>query len=333
MSKGGGRQTVTQQTQLPEWVESAAKGYLSQAQETAGQLAAPYQGQVVAPMTEQQQQSLSRIGQLSNFALTPEVIQGQMNPYIQNVEQAALQQGQRALAQNLNQIADASIRAGSAFGSRQGVLEGAAAAEQAQNQANLSAQLRAQGYQQAVANALAGQQASMQAAQQGFMGGTEAQRQQQALLAAQEAQYNAMRQFPLERLNILGTALGQTPYGQSSVQTQPLTSNPFLGALGGAIGFGQAGIGGSMGPLLGGGLGLLAGLSDPSMKTDIEKLGKDKETGLNMYAYRYKGDPKTYPKVVGPMADEIAKKYPEKVKKVAGKLAVDGNFLMGKVKV
>ena len=46
-------------------------------------------------------------------------------------------------------------------------------------------------------------------------------------------------------------------------------------------------------------------LSDRDDKTDIKKLGKDPNTGVDMYAYRYKGDPKSYPKVVGPMADDL----------------------------
>ena len=45
--------------------------------------------------------------------------------------------------------------------------------------------------------------------------------------------------------------------------------------------------------------------SDRRDKTDIRKLGgKDPRTGLPVYAYRYKGDPKTYPKVVGHMAQD-----------------------------
>lgn len=333
MSKGGGSQTTTTQTKFPDWVNNAAKDYLAQAKNTSANLATPYQGQTVAPMNANQQQALNRINELSGFSLTPEVIQGQMNPYIQNVEQAALAQGQKSLDLNLNRIADAGIRAGSAFGSRQGVLEGAAVAENAQNQANLSAQLRQQGYQNAVANALAGQQAALGSAQAGYTAGALGQQQSQAELAAEEARYNAMRAYPLEKLDIIGSALGQTPYGGSSMVKQPLTSNPIMGGIGGALAFANAGIGGAMAPWLGGGLGLLAGLSDRSMKTDIKKIGKDKETGLTMYSYRYKGDPKTYPKMVGPMADEIQKKYPEQVKNVAGKLAVNSNFLMGKVKV
>lgn len=327
MGKSSGSQKTTTTQQLPSWVENTAKTYLSDAQAAAGGLAQPYQGDVVAGMTPLQEQSLSRIGQLSNFSLTPDAINAQMNPYIQNVEQAALAQGQRALSQNLNQIADAGIRAGSAFGSRQGVMEGAAAAENAMNQANLSAQLRQQGYQQAVQNALAGNQASMQAAQMGLTAGGAQQQQAQSELAAQEAQYNAMRRYPLEQLDIVGQALGMTPYGTTSIQSTPLTSNPLMGIAGGAMGFAGAGLN----PFLGGALGGLGALSDPSMKTDIKKIGKDKETGLNMYSYRYKGDPKTYPKMVGPMADEIQKKYPDQVKRIAGKLAVNPSFLAGKV--
>lgn len=332
MSKGAGKQTTTTQTKLPEWVESAAKDYLASAQEASKNLAAPYQGPAVAEMNPQQRAALDQMQQLSQFRLTPDTITGMMNPYIQNVEQAALAQGERALAQNLSQASDAAIRARSGFGSRQGIIEGSAIAENAQNQANLSAQLRAQGYQGAVQNALAAQQAALQAAQAGYGAGTELQKQQQALLAGDEARYNAMRNFPLDQLNILGTALGQTPYGKTTMESTPLTSNPLMGALGGAMGMASLGPWGALAGGVLGGLGSM-GISDPSMKTDIKKVGKDKETGLTMYSYRYKGDPKTYPKMVGPMADEIAEKYPDKVKKVAGKLTVDSNFLMGKVKV
>ena len=48
--------------------------------------------------------------------------------------------------------------------------------------------------------------------------------------------------------------------------------------------------------------------------------------GVPIHAYRYKGDPKTYPKVVGPMAEDVAKKFgPGSVAKIpgsGGKMAV-----------
>jgi hypothetical protein len=41
-----------------------------------------------------------------------------------------------------------------------------------------------------------------------------------------------------------------------------------------------------------------------------------------MYSFRYKGDPKSYPKVVGPMAQDVQKKYPGHVAEIGGKLAI-----------
>lgn len=86
---------------------------------------------------------------------------------------------------------------------------------------------------------------------------------------------------------------------------------------------------------IGGGLNLLGGflprgggfLSDRRDKTDIERLGKDKETGLPMYSYRYKHDPKTTLKIVGPMADDIEKRRPDLVSKIGGHKVISGNWL------
>jgi hypothetical protein len=67
---------------------------------------------------------------------------------------------------------------------------------------------------------------------------------------------------------------------------------------------------------------ILGLLSDRNEKTDIKKVGTDSDTGLDLYSYRYKGDPKTYPKVVGPMAQDIEKNYPGSTVRISGKLAV-----------
>jgi hypothetical protein len=45
----------------------------------------------------------------------------------------------------------------------------------------------------------------------------------------------------------------------------------------------------------------LFALSDPKTKTDVQRVGKT-DDGEPLYGFRYKGDPKSYPKVVGPMA-------------------------------
>jgi hypothetical protein len=69
------------------------------------------------------------------------------------------------------------------------------------------------------------------------------------------------------------------------------------------------------------------------MKTDVQKVGKDKQTGMDVYSYRYKGDPKTYPKVVGLMADDIEEKMPDAVETVAGKKAVKFNPSVPKARI
>lgn len=61
------------------------------------------------------------------------------------------------------------------------------------------------------------------------------------------------------------------------------------------------------------GLGLL---SDRETKTDIKKIGEDDATGLPIYSYRYKEDPKTYPKIVGLMAQDVEKAFPGTTEKV-----------------
>ena len=68
--------------------------------------------------------------------------------------------------------------------------------------------------------------------------------------------------------------------------------------------------------------------SDRRDKTDIEKLGIDPLTGLPMYAYRYKSDPKTYPKVVGPMAQDMeGRDGPWHVREIDGHKVVAGGLL------
>lgn len=85
--------------------------------------------------------------------------------------------------------------------------------------------------------------------------------------------------------------------------------------------------GGNLFSALGGGLSLLSKLSDRRMKTDIEKLGFEPETGVPIYAYRYLTDPKTYPKSVGPMAQDIEKRRPDLVTEIGGKKMISSNWL------
>jgi hypothetical protein len=218
-------------------------------------------------------------------------------------------------------------------------------AQQSNQQANLAAQTSNQqaGNDAAKTQALAasqGVQAGQALQETGLQGAAalqniaEAQKQQdQAYLGEYMTQYDALRNYDLERLGIRMNALGMTPYGKIGQTTGPAQtqgSNPAMGALGGAMS------GSSLASTLGfskgagAGIGALLGLlSDKSMKTDITKLGKDPESGLDMYAYRYKGDPKNYPKIVGPMAQDVEKASPANVRKIGGKRVITPKPFLG----
>ena len=288
-------------------------------------------------------------------------IQSYMNPYLQEVEQRAGDALGRQLAQTQNQIASQAVQARAFGGSRQGIQEGVAAGEAARAMGDLSARLRSEGFGQAAALQQADQARQMQAAlanqQAGLAGaglglqsagvlGNLAQQTQQAGMAdvgaisavggqrqALEQQqlqdayrrFTEQRDYPLQQLNLRLAALGATPYGQTTTQTATgQQGSSLLTGLGGA-GSAMAGAAQFL-PVV------MSMFSDRTGKTDIKKIGKDEETGINIYSYRYKGDPKTYPKMVGPMAQEIEKKYPDKVSEIAGRKVVDGNFLMGMIR-
>ena len=296
-------------------------------------------------------------GWLSGTDLSP-----YMNPYTQDVidKTMPLIDQQRQIANN--QGADLAAKSGAFGGSRQGIAEGVTNAQSALGAGQLGAQLNAANFAQAQQGAigdlnrsLAGQQSNQAAGLQGaglrlnaanslgnltqqgqqaqFAGINAAlqgqgmlQQNQQQQLAGQQQQYTEQRQQPIDALRIAMSALGGVPYGQTQTSTQTgpgPTSNPYLTGLG-ALGTG-AGILGTVAPLFGAGA-VFGPTSDRSLKTDVKKIGKDDETGLPLYSYRYKGDPKTYPKVVGPMAQDIAKKYPDQVMEAGGKLVVNLGF-------
>jgi hypothetical protein len=129
-------------------------------------------------------------------------------------------------------------------------------------------------------------------------------------LQEQYAKWKEQQDAGLRGLNLRLAAVGATPYGGTQTQTSTAAGGNNMGM-----------------SIMGGVLGMLPLLfSDRREKTDIKKLGKDPETGLDMYAYRYKGDPKSYPKVVGPMAQDIEDKYPGAVSSVGGKKVVNLGF-------
>lgn len=404
-------QPVTQTTSLPPWLEGVTKENLAIADQISRRPYQAYTGQLQAGFTPEQEaafqyaqagigatqpvfgQAINTASQAAQYdpmavnasqigyqgVTAPSFLQGNvgayMNPYIENVENAALSRLQGATQQAVNRIGDQAVQARAFGGSRQGIAEGVALGEAARSAGELSANLRSQGYNQAAALLQADQQRAMQAQLANQQAGLTAsqvnagqalqaqlanqtaglQGSQQRLAAANQlanlgtnyqqsrqldaallenigqqrqamnqaaldeayARYQEERNYPIEMLNLRLGATSATPYGTTTSGTQfvPRGNNLLAGL--GAAGSAASGFA-ALAPLL--------GISDERMKTDVEKVGKDEETGLTMYAYRYKGDPKTYPKVVGPMAQEIEKKYPGQVTEVAGRKAVNLGF-------
>jgi hypothetical protein len=131
----------------------------------------------------------------------------------------------------------------------------------------------------------------------------------QALLGTGTLQQQTAQQAIGAPMTALQQLAGITPQDTSYTGTKTAPNN--------SPGVGQQ--------ILGAGLSLLPAIfSDRNAKTDIEKLGVDPETGLTTYAYRYKGDPKSYPKVVGPMAQDVERAAPEMTRRIGGKLVISG---------
>jgi hypothetical protein len=83
----------------------------------------------------------------------------------------------------------------------------------------------------------------------------------------------------------------------------------------------MGGLFGLGGDILKGGFGLFG--SDRRDKVDIEKLGTDPVSNLPIYSFRYKIDPKTYPKVVGIMAQDAEEQYPGTTTEFGGHMVID----------
>jgi hypothetical protein len=146
----------------------------------------------------------------------------------------------------------------------------------------------------------------------------------QSELDLTRANFERSQLMPWENLGRYGEALGYTsPFSANAVSktTSETTKQPYSFMDYMKLFTPNAGGYSSAGSVLGG-LGSLAALSDREAKTDIKKVGKNERTGLDIFAYRYKGDPKSYPKVVGPMAQDIEKKYPGSTERIDGMLVV-----------
>jgi hypothetical protein len=292
--------------------------------------------------------------QIANTNLSP-----YMNPFTSSVINATLPIMQQNLGLSQNQQQNAAASAGAFGGSRQAIQQGVTQAQGALGMAQMAGQLNQANFGQAQAAATGDISRNLQAqqlnqaaglSQEGLVnqaasglgtlgtqqmqnnianygmltsaGGFE-QQQAQNDVNAQMAKFQQAFQYPQQQLGIMESSLGMTPYdtatsGTSASQTTQTQSNPMAAALGGMQTLGGLFSSGAGGTSAMAGLTSMLGLSDRRLKTDIVKIGKH-PTGIDMYAYRYKGDPKHYPKIVGPMAEDVKKIAPHAVRQVTSK--------------
>jgi hypothetical protein len=348
-------QTTSVQTkEIPTELKPYVKEVLSEAQDIYGRRKeegyVPYTGPEIAPFSPEQERAYAAtsdvVGQtqalatpaaqaamLASLGPTDADISRFMNPYATQVIDRTERERRRAADQEEQQLAAQSVAAGAFGGSRQGILE----AERRRNLEQGIADMRATGLSEAYKQAM-GQAQALQDARLGAAGrlteiaqvvprgtaeeiarleavGAARRGQTQVELDIGQRKFFEERTFPEATLTqysqFIQPTQGALGAAGTLTRTMPGVAQPtylqqasgFLGSLGKAYGAFKA--------------------SDPKEKTDVKKIGMDDATGLAMYSFRYKDDPKTYPKVVGPMSNEVKEKYPELVSEVDGTEVVD----------
>src|SRR5262249_23947779 len=144
----------------------------------------------------------------------------------------------------------------------------------------------------------------------------------QAELDAQKALFDQANAMPWAQLSRYAGLINPTvqPYSTGNKTTEQSIPWTEVAKLFGGNSSPMQGFGSALGSIGSAAANILPALSDRDTKTDVKKVGRDARTDLDIYAYRYKGDPKTYPKVVGPMAQDVAKKFPGATGRVGGRL-------------
>jgi len=234
-------QTVTQRTEIPAWLEDVTRENIARADALSNRPYQPYMGPTIAGFAPEQEaafqytqagigatqpvfgqaiQTASDVSQYNPMGVqasqigyqgvtAPNFLQGNvgayMNPYIENVENAALSRLQGATQQAVNRIGDQALAARAFGGSRQGIAEGVALGEAARSAGELSANLRSQGFGQAAQLLQADQQRAMQAQLANQQAGlTASQVNAQQMLQSQLANQSAGLQGAQQRLSAAG---------------------------------------------------------------------------------------------------------------------------------
>ena len=188
--------------------------------------------------------------------MIPDVnLQEYLNPYTGEVENKALDALNKSRTQALMSNADRAVASKSFGGTRSAITDAVTNSESADAAGRLSAELRSQGFNTALQTALAdlARKAQVDMGNQGAdisaagvrgnaanalatwgdnafnrqlktvtaqqMGGQQQQAQAQALIDAQKGRFNEARDYDLERLNVLQSALGMTPYSRTVTQS------------------------------------------------------------------------------------------------------------------
>ncbi len=254
MAKGGGTQTTSSQVQIPGFINEQARKNLAFGNTVANRPFEQYGGETVAPLTADQiaaadwmRSNLGAysgyanegLGKLSDLAGSARAL---LNPYLGDVERAALTAFGHEGAAQMNRLAES---AGNAFGgSRYGVAEGVLGAQLAEKAGEISAGIRSAGWDKAISGALAqgsglvsgaatGENIAESAGRGLFGVGTAEQQQTQAEMTDLWRRWQEKRDYPLEQLQILQEALAATPYSTKTTQTTPTTQNIAGNVLGG----------------------------------------------------------------------------------------------------
>lgn len=241
--------TTINKTELPEWVNNAGKANYDKAVELDNSPLAQYAGPRVAAPSAATTNAFNFFGdhmtdgsadisksadifrRLSDPSSYAAGVQGYLNPYIDNVETKAIGALNDQLGNTLQSNADKAIAAKAFGGSRAAIVDAVSRAQSAKDAGVLSAQLRQQGFDTASNNYSRDQTGAASGLLQTgndkfsnmlkqFAGmrqiGADTDTYNQKTIDADMGKFNEARDKELNDLNVRLSALGMTPYNQST---------------------------------------------------------------------------------------------------------------------
>jgi hypothetical protein len=246
---------VSQTSEMPKWLQDAIYNQIQVATNLANKPYQAYTGELVAPLSAQQQQAYQNVSAnqgawqpgmnaattgTQNLANATAVgnINAYMNPYTQNVTDQIAKLGARNLSENLlPAVGDQFVRAGQFGGSRMGDFGQRAVRDTQESILGQQTQALQQGYGQALGASqsdLARQQGALsqlgQLTQQGQQlrtsdtaaleaAGLAQQQAQQAQDSANYNQYLTAQQYPAQQLSYLNSSIRGLQFPTTSTTT------------------------------------------------------------------------------------------------------------------